>query len=137
MPTIEIFEPALCCNTGVCGDDVDQGLVTFSADMDWVRSKGGDIARFNLASEPLAFAEREPVKAFLQVSGSEGLPLVLVDGVTAKTGRYPDRSQLAKWAGIITVAPAAPAGIQMLGLTDTTDAGSCCAPTDDNGTSCC
>ncbi|MGW5153178.1 arsenite efflux transporter metallochaperone ArsD [Rhodococcus koreensis] len=141
MSTIEIFEPALCCNTGVCGDDVDQALVTFSADMDWVRSKGGDIARFNLAGEPLAFAEREPVKAFLQVSGSEGLPLVLVDGVTAQTGRYPDRAQLAKWAGIITdtpdaVAPAAPAGIQMLGLTDTTDAGSCCAPTD-NGTSCC
>ncbi len=96
MSTIEIFEPALCCNTGVCGDDVDQGLVTFSADMDWVRSQGGDIARFNLASEPLAFAEREPVKAFLQVSGSEGLPLVLVDGVTALTGRYPDRTQLAK-----------------------------------------
>ncbi|AII11253.1 arsenite efflux transporter metallochaperone ArsD [Rhodococcus opacus] len=138
MSTIEIFEPALCCNTGVCGDDVDQALVTFSADLDWIRSQGGDIAQFNLASEPLAFAEREPVKAFLQVSGSEGLPLVLVDGVTAQTGRYPDRTQLAKWAGL-TEAPAtvAPAGIQMLGLTDTTDAGSCCAPTDNTGTSCC
>lgn len=134
MSTIEIFEPALCCNTGVCGDDVDQALVTFSADMDWVRSQGGDIARFNLASEPLAFAEREPVKAFLQVSGSEGLPLVLVDGVTAQTGRYPDRIQLAKWAGLDTESPsAAPAGIAILGLTD---AGSCCAP-DDNSTSCC
>lgn len=139
MSTIEIFEPALCCNTGVCGDDVDQGLVTFSADMDWVRSQGGDIARFNLASEPLAFAEREPVKAFLQVSGSEGLPLVLVDGVTAQTGRYPDRTQLAKWAGIGTDTPdaGAPAGITMLGLTGTTDAGSCCSPTDTGSTSCC
>ena len=139
MSTIEIFEPALCCNTGVCGDDVDQALVTFSADMDWVRSQGGDIARFNLASEPLAFAEREPVKAFLQVSGSEGLPLVLVDGVTAQTGRYPDRTQLAKWAGIITDTPdpVVPAATAMLGVTDTTDAGSCCAPTDTTGTSCC
>ncbi|PBC35460.1 arsenical resistance operon transcriptional repressor ArsD [Rhodococcus sp. ACS1] len=140
MSTIEVFEPALCCNTGVCGDDVDQALVTFSADLDWVRSQGGDIARFNLASEPLAFAEREPVKAFLQVSGSEGLPLVLVDGITAITGRYPDRAQLSKWAGIsadTTTAAAAPAGIAMLGLTDTADAGSCCAPTDTSGTSCC
>ncbi|MCQ4121562.1 arsenite efflux transporter metallochaperone ArsD [Rhodococcus tibetensis] len=139
MSTIEVFEPALCCNTGVCGDDVDQALVTFSADMDWVHSKGGDIARFNLASEPLAFAEREPVKQFLQVSGSEGLPLVLVDGVTAITGRYPDRTQLAKWAGIITDAPdvVAPAGIAVLGLTDTTDTGSCCATDDNNSTSCC
>ena len=140
MSTIEVFEPALCCNTGVCGDDVDQALVTFSADLDWVRSQGGDIARFNLASEPLAFAEREPAKAFLQVSGSEGLPLVLVDGVTAQTGRYPDRAQLTTWAGLnadTTTAAVAPAGIQMLGLTETTDAGSCCAPTDTSGTSCC
>lgn len=134
MSTIEVFEPALCCNTGVCGDDVDQALVAFSADMDWVRSQGGDISRFNLASEPLAFAQREPVKAFLQLSGSDGLPLVLVDGVTAITGRYPDRTQLAKWAGVAEPAPAA--GTTLLGLTDTTDAGSCCAD-DDNGTSCC
>ncbi|QBJ96194.1 arsenite efflux transporter metallochaperone ArsD [Rhodococcus sp. ABRD24] len=136
MTRIEVFEPALCCNTGVCGDDVDQALVTFTADMDWINSRGGDVARFNLANEPLAFAEREPVKAFLQLSGSEGLPLVLVDGITAVTGRYPDRAQLAKWAGIAAEPVAAPAGTQMLGLADTTGAGSCCGDGPDN-TSCC
>ncbi|MGV9743469.1 arsenite efflux transporter metallochaperone ArsD [Rhodococcus zopfii] len=136
MTRIEVFEPALCCNTGVCGDDVDQALVTFTADMDWINSRGGDIARFNLANEPLAFAEREPVKAFLRLSGSEGLPLVLVDGVTAVTGRYPDRAQLATWAGIAPEPAAAPAGIQMLGLTDSTDAESCCGD-GPNNISCC
>ena len=40
------------------------------------------------------------MKAFLHVAGSDGLPLVLVDGVTAMTGRYPDRAQLAAWAGV-------------------------------------
>ncbi|WP_343710204.1 arsenite efflux transporter metallochaperone ArsD [Mycobacterium sp.] len=137
MTRIEIFEPALCCNTGVCGDDVDQNLVVFTADIDWVRSQGGDIARFNLASEPLAFAEREPVTAFLQLSGSEGLPLVLVDGVTAATGRYPDRAELARWAGLDGDTAAAPAGVQMLGLTDTSATGaaeSCCGGAD---TDCC
>ncbi|WP_030517817.1 arsenite efflux transporter metallochaperone ArsD [Nocardia sp. NRRL WC-3656] len=136
MTRIEVFEPALCCNTGVCGGDVDQALVTFTADMDWITSQGGDIARYNLASEPLAFAEREPVKAFLQISGSEGLPLILVDGVTAVTGRYPDRAQLAKWAGIAPEPAAAPAGSRMLGLADTTAAESCCGGGPDN-TSCC
>ncbi|MDU1361350.1 MAG: arsenic metallochaperone ArsD family protein, partial [Cutibacterium avidum] len=33
MPTIRVYEPALCCNTGVCGADVDQELVTFTADV--------------------------------------------------------------------------------------------------------
>ena len=52
MSTIEVFEPALCCNTGVCGDDVDQALITFTADLDWVASNGGTITRHNLANDP-------------------------------------------------------------------------------------
>jgi len=52
MSKIEVFEPALCCATGVCGVDVDQHLVTFSADLDFVCGRGGDVSRYNLASEP-------------------------------------------------------------------------------------
>ena len=37
MKKIEIFDPALCCSTGVCGVDVDQSLVTFAADVDWAK----------------------------------------------------------------------------------------------------
>src|ERR1019366_1815269 len=132
MIAIEVFEPGLCCATGVCGEDVDQGLVTFSADMDFVRSQGGNVRRYNLASEPLAFAENEAVKGFLQVVGAKGLPLVLVDGVTAMTGGYPDRAELAEWAGLAApVSPGAvssPAGATMLGLTEAAPtAGACCA----------
>jgi hypothetical protein len=133
MSKVEVFEPALCCATGVCAEDVDQQVVTFSADMDFVCSRGGDVVRYNLASEPLAFAGNEAVKAFLHVAGSEGLPLILVDGVTAMTGRYPDRAQLAAWAGVEAIAPTrAP----MLGITETGSAGtSCCS--DDSDATCC
>jgi hypothetical protein len=131
--SIEIFEPALCCATGVCGDDVDQALITFSADIDWLRSQGADITRFNLASEPMAFAEREPVTAFLKLSGSQGLPLALVDGVTAMTGTYPSRSQLATWAGL----PASEAAAPTAGLLSLTDASSCCSTDSDAESGCC
>ncbi len=129
MSKVEVFEPALCCATGVCGDDVPQELVTFSADLEFVRSRGGDVSRYNLASEPLAFAQNEAVKAFLNVAGSDGLPLVLVDGVTAMTGRYPDRVQLATWAGVQMSAAVGP---NLLDLTDTSAADGCCG---DSG--CC
>ena len=121
MSKVQVFEPALCCATGVCGADVDQALVTFSADLDFVRGRGGEVSRYNLASEPLAFVETEAVKGFLQVVGSKGLPLVLVDGVTAMTGGYPTRAELSEWAGVtlpVTAgSPPAPAGATMLGLT--------------------
>lgn len=142
MNRIQVFEPALCCATGVCGDDVDQGLVTFSADLDFVRSQGGDVRRYNLASEPLAFAETDAVKGFLQVVGSKGLPLVLVDGVTAMTGGYPSRTQLAEWAGLVAPvevgAPPAPAGTTMLGLTEAAPtAGGCCSSSTSQTGDCC
>ena len=59
MKTIQVFDPALCCSTGVCGVDVDQALVTFSADVAWAKLNGAQIERFNLAQQPVAFAEND------------------------------------------------------------------------------
>ncbi|GAB3218301.1 arsenite efflux transporter metallochaperone ArsD [Mycolicibacterium hippocampi] len=133
MSKVEVFEPALCCATGVCGEDVDQQLVIFSADLDFVSSRGGDITRYNLASEPSSFAENETVRAFLQVAGSSGLPLTLVDGITAMTGRYPDRNQLATWAGVESAT-----GTNLLETGGpATEGDSCCGGNDSNASGCC
>ncbi len=56
MKSIQVFDPALCCSSGVCGVDVDQALVSFTADVDWARQHGAQIERFNLAQQPMAFA---------------------------------------------------------------------------------
>ena len=100
MPSIHVYEPALCCNTGVCGPDPAQQLVTFTADLKHLKDLGADIARHNLASDVQAFAQSEAARSFLQLAGSQGLPLVLVDGVTVLTGRYPTRDELVRWAGL-------------------------------------
>ena len=128
MTTIRVYEPALCCNTGVCGPDVDESLVTFTADLGALKDLGVDIERHNLANDPTAFATDETVRAFLQVAGSDGLPLTIVDGVTVMTGTYPARDQLLKFAGVDTEV--VPAGVTM--LSEPADSGSCCG-----GTSCC
>ena len=113
--------------------------------MDWANARGGRVVRHNLANDPLAFAGNETVKAFLQLSGSAGLPLVLADGVTVLTGTYPTRDQLARWAGLDDQHTAAgpsspvgtvtvPAGVQLLTQatgdaccsTDSADAAGCC-----------
>ena len=107
MANIQVYDPALCCSTGVCGVDVDQQLVTFAADVDWAKQQGAQIERFNLAQQPLAFAESAVVRGFLERSGAESLPLILVDGEVALAGRYPKRSELARWAGIAEVPVAA------------------------------
>ena len=104
MKTLQVFDPALCCSTGVCGVDIDQALVAFAADVDWAKQNGAQIERFNLAQQPLAFAENAAVKRFLETSGQEGLPLILLDGEAVLSGRYPSRDELTEWLGI-AVAP--------------------------------
>lgn len=120
MTSIQVFDPALCCSSGVCGVDVDQQLVTFAADVSWLKEQGVQVERFNLAQQPMAFAENATVKGFLERSGQEGLPLILVDGQIALTGRYPRRAELARWAGLAKPAIEVKA------------AGGCCS-----GSSCC
>jgi AhpD family alkylhydroperoxidase len=100
MKSIQVYDPALCCSTGVCGTNVDPKLAAFAADVEWARQNGAQIERFNLAQQPLAFANNPVVKAFLEQSGQEGLPLILVDGAVTLSGRYPTRDELGGWFGL-------------------------------------
>jgi hypothetical protein len=100
MPTIEVFDRPLCCSTGICGPSVDPALVHFAADLDWLRSQGLAVHRYNLAFEPGAFTKHDDVKEALRVGQLGCLPLVRIDGRIVSRGRYPAREQLAGWCGI-------------------------------------
>jgi hypothetical protein len=104
MKKVQVFDPALCCSSGVCGTDVDQKLVDFSADVDWAKQQGALIERFNLAQQPMAFAENMAVKGLLERSGESALPITLVDGEVAFAGRYPSRDDLIRWMGTTSSA---------------------------------
>lgn len=67
--TLQVFDPAKCCSTGVCGPEVDTKLVQFAADFDWLKSLGIIVRRHNLSQNPAAFVENEPVKAALTEKG--------------------------------------------------------------------
>ncbi|MDD5478086.1 MAG: arsenite efflux transporter metallochaperone ArsD [Rhodoferax sp.] len=99
MKKLQIFDPALCCSSGVCGTNVDQALVTFSADVDWAKQNGLAVERFNLAQQPMAFADNAIVKALLQQGGEATLPALVADGKLLLSGRYPQRAELAQWMG--------------------------------------
>lgn len=103
MINIQVFDPAMCSSSGVCGADADQQLIDFSAYVYWAKRQGIPIERFNLSQKPMAFANNEVVNDFLHRSGQEMLPLILIDGEIALTGRYPARHELAKWAGLDSI----------------------------------
>ena len=99
MTKLSIFEPAMCCETGVCGVDADTILINFTADTEWLRRQGIEVQRFNLAQEPSAFIGDPTVKAEINEHGDTCLPLLLLDGAVVSRGNYPDRAQLQALTG--------------------------------------
>jgi len=75
-------------------------LVNFAADLDWLKSEGIEVKRINISNEPMEFATNPKIKAVLDSDGVEGLPVILIDGDTRSQGRFPDRAELAGWAGV-------------------------------------
>lgn len=100
MKSIQIYDPAMCCSSGVCGTEVDQALVDFAADAQWAAQQGATVERFNLAKQPMAFVENAIVKDMLDRAGQKCLPITLLDGALVLAGRYPGRDDLAQWLGI-------------------------------------
>lgn len=97
MSNVQIYDRALCCSTGVCGPQVDPVLPRFAADLEWLRERGHEVDRYNLAQDADQFATNELVKNMLAEEGVACLPLVLVDGRAVSRGDYPSRSNLALW----------------------------------------
>jgi AhpD family alkylhydroperoxidase len=100
MTAVRVFDPAMCCSTGICGPSVDPELVRFAADLDWLKTQGISVERFNLSQQPAAFAEDAAVRAALETKGEAGLPLVKVNGEVKSSGAFPSRDELAAWAGL-------------------------------------
>jgi len=97
---LQIYEPAMCCSTGVCGPDVDPALVQFAADLKWLQEHGAEVERFNLSQNPMAFVQNELVKQALTDKGGAALPMLMINGQVLTTGRYPERQELANLTGL-------------------------------------
>lgn len=116
MTTVHVFDPAMCCSTGICGPAIDPELVRFAADLDWLKSQGIAVERFNLSQQPGVFAQDAEVKVALETKGEAGLPLLKVNGEVKSSGTYPSRGELAAWAGLSSPT------------TQTVQASGCCGP---------
>lgn len=124
MKMIQVYDKPMCCSTGVCGPQVDPVLPRFAADLDWLKSQGHQVERYNLAQQPQAFVENPTIQKEVMVQGANCLPIIVVDGEIVSRKAYPSRDMLATWAGMASTQT----GLPIMGQSS----GSCCG---DSG--CC
>lgn len=135
MKKLEIYDPPMCCSTGVCGPAVDPKLAQFAADLEWLAEQGVSVTRFGLTQQPEAYAANEVVSQTLSQAGAGCLPIILADGQLACCGTYPQRDELAKMAEADSAQPAPAGGCCDLPIAEPT--GGCCAPAPDATTGGC
>ncbi len=92
---LEVFDPPMCCSSGVCGPNVDPKLVQFSANLEWLRSEGVQVERYNPSRQYDAFAGNATVVQAITEGGLNCLPLILVNGSIVSRGAYPAKEELA------------------------------------------
>ena len=88
MKVIKIYEPAMCCATGVCGPSVDPELLRITTLVNQVKANGGKIERYNLTDDPMEFVTDTKVNDLLNVKGMDALPLMMFNDEVIKTGGY-------------------------------------------------
>jgi hypothetical protein len=97
MKSIQVYDPPMCCATGICGTEIDPDLVNFAAMLAQFHTAGIKIERYNLGQQPMGFAQNAAVKALMMAEGTEVLPVIFWDGVLKLKGRYPTKAERPEW----------------------------------------
>ena len=100
MKKIEIFDPAMCCPTGLCGTNINPELIRIAVVIETLKKQGVVVTRHNLRDEPQVYVSNKTINEYLQLHGAEALPITLVDGEVAVTKGYPTTKQMSEWTGI-------------------------------------
>ena len=100
MKKMAIYEPAMCCETGICGVSVDPELIRISTVLNALKKNGVEVKRYNLSSAPMEFVNNKVINQYINEKGPEGLPAVLLDNEIIITGRYPTNDEFIKLLGI-------------------------------------
>ena len=97
---LRVFDPPQCCSTGICGEEVDPVLIQMAANLKWLSEKGIDVQRFNLSQQPEAFIAEPAVREAVVASGTDVLPIMVLDGKIVSHSRYPTKEELSKIFGL-------------------------------------
>ena len=141
MKTMKIFEPAMCCPTGLCGVGVDPELLRISTVLNTLKQNGVDVQRYNLTSAPAAFVKSKPVTEYLQKFGPGKLPVVLVDDFIVIAGRYPTNVEFTSWLelspDVLGVSCCSGETACCCGSEEAADEGCCCGEEAAEESCCC
>ena len=100
MKTLKIYDPAMCCPTGVCGTSVDTKLLQLSNFINSLDKKMFEVKRYGLTTNPQEYVINGEVSQLLNKEGVEVLPLIFLDDELLFKKDYPTVPELSSRMGL-------------------------------------
>lgn len=91
---VEIFDPPMCCSTGLCGPTIDQTLLTVNEMLLALQAEGVGVERYQMTSHPQKFIQNPAVMQLVRAQQMAALPITLVRGEVIKVSAYPTLSEI-------------------------------------------
>ena len=91
---LEVFDPPLCCPTGLCGPTLDQTLLDVNEALLALKARGVRVERYQMASSPQAFLSNAEVMRLVREQQMAALPITVVNGRVLKSGAYPNLAEI-------------------------------------------
>lgn len=102
MKKMYMYEPAMCCSTGLCGVGVDPELLRISTTLNTLKKNGVTVERYNLSNSPQEFVNNKEINEFIRINGVDELPAIVVDDKIVISGKYPSNDEFVKLLEIPT-----------------------------------
>ena len=91
---IEIFDPPMCCPTGMCGPTIDQTLLDVSEMIAKLQSVGLQVERYQMSTHPNVFIGNAAVMKLIREKQMAALPITIVRGKVIAEGNYPKLAEI-------------------------------------------
>ncbi len=91
---LEIFDPPMCCPTGMCGPTIDPVLLDVNEMIITLQGEGTTVARYQMSTHAQAFAKNSEVLKLIREKQLAALPILVVNGRVIKTGAYPSLAEV-------------------------------------------
>ncbi len=91
---IELFDPPMCCPTGLCGPALDQTLLDVNEMIMSLQRENLRVERYQMTSNPNAFLGNAEVMSLVREKQMEALPIIVVRGKVIKVGAYPTADEV-------------------------------------------
>lgn len=97
QPDVAIFDPPMCCPTGLCGPTLDQTLLDLNETILSLQKDGYQVERYQMTSHPQAFLGNPEVMRLVREKQMAALPIISVRGEIVAEGFYPNLAEIQQY----------------------------------------